>query len=123
MSAGVKPEDQLVMAVYVRDIKESVEFYRKLGFELIRDEGTFVELRWEQSPLFLTAVPGFSTSGSHPVGNLRVLVPDVDRYWRLVNELGLKILRPIESRNYGMRDFIVGGPDGIAVRFATLLAP
>ena len=39
MTRYVEPTEQLVTAMFVRDISRSVEFYRKLGFELVRDDG------------------------------------------------------------------------------------
>ena len=52
MTHYVEPTEQLVTAMFVRDIRRSVEFYRKLGFELVRDDGGFVELAWEGHLLF-----------------------------------------------------------------------
>jgi len=44
MSRYVDPTEQLVTEMVVRDIGRSTEFYRLLGFELLRDGGDFVEL-------------------------------------------------------------------------------
>jgi formate-dependent phosphoribosylglycinamide formyltransferase (GAR transformylase) len=40
----VQPIEQLVTEIVVRDIKRSTEFYRRLGFQLLRDGDDFVEL-------------------------------------------------------------------------------
>jgi len=121
MEGYVNQGEQLVVALYVRDIKKSSEFYRAFGFEVLRDEGTFMELKWEDARLFLSQVPGTSPPPLNPIGNLRVMVGNVDEYWNLANEKGAKILSPIEDRYYGLRDFIIAGPDGLALRFATWL--
>ena len=121
MDSDVHPGEQLVVAIYVRDIKESREFYLSYGFEVVRDEGTFMELKWEDSRLFLSEVPGTPTPPANPIGNMRIMVPNVDDYWDLAQKLGAKILSPIEDRYYGLRDFIIAGPDGLALRFATWL--
>ena len=47
MNRYVDPTEQLVTEIVVRDIKRSTEFYRLLGFELLRDGGDFVELTYE----------------------------------------------------------------------------
>ena len=47
------------------------------------------------------------------------MVADVDHYWRLAHKFGLTIFNPIEDRAYGLRDFIVTGPDGMGLRFAS----
>ena len=121
MEGYVNQGEQLVVALYVRDIKKSSEFYRSYGFEVARDEETFMELKWEDSRLFLSKVPGTPPPPANPIGNLRVMVHDVDIYWNLANEKEATILSPIEDRYYGLRDFTIAGPDGLALRFATWL--
>jgi catechol 2,3-dioxygenase-like lactoylglutathione lyase family enzyme len=59
MSRYVDPTEQLVTEIVVRDIGRSTEFYRLLGFELLRDGGDFVELTWEDHCLFLAELSAF----------------------------------------------------------------
>ncbi len=122
MNRYVNQGEQLVVALYVRNINESSEFYRSCGFEIVRDEGTFMELKWEDARLFLSEVPGTPSPPAHPLGNVRIMVPNVDDYWNMAQQMGAKILSPIEDRHYGLRDFIIAGPDGLALRFATWLS-
>jgi hypothetical protein len=122
MSGYVKPGEQLVVALYVQDIGEAMSFYEGLGFAVIRNEGTFVELRWDEAPLFLVEMEGMAPAPPRRFGDLRIMVPDVDHYWDLVRQQGLKIIRPIQNRNYGLRDFIISGPGGLAIRFATRIS-
>ncbi|MCG6982825.1 MAG: VOC family protein [Deltaproteobacteria bacterium] len=121
MENYVSQGEQLVVALYVQDIKESSKFYRTYGFEVLRDEGTFMELTWEDARLFLSQVPGTAPPPANPIGNIRVMVPDVDAYWHRAIQHGATILSPIEDRYYGIRDFVIAGPDGLALRFATWL--
>jgi catechol 2,3-dioxygenase-like lactoylglutathione lyase family enzyme len=121
MERYVNQGEQLVVALYVRNIKKSSEFYRSYGFVVLRDEGTFMELKWEDARLFLSEIPGTPPPPANPIGNMRVMVPNVDEYWSLANEKGAKILSSIEDRYYGLRDFTIAGPDGLALRFATWL--
>ena len=60
----VDSTEQLVTEVVVRDIRRSTEFYRRLGFELLRDDGDFVELTWEQHRLFLAQPSAFRDAES-----------------------------------------------------------
>lgn len=121
--------EQLVVEILVRDIRRSVDFYRQLGFELRRDGGDFVELTWEDHRLFLAESSAFHEVDAvalgpprFPLANVRVMVADVDRCWKLANEMGARILVPIGDRYYGLRDFTISDPDGFGVRFASLLA-
>src|SRR5262245_40216681 len=129
MNKYAQPTEQLVTEIVVRDIKRSTEFYRRLGFELLRDGGDFVELTWEDHRLFLAQSSAFdsiehfelSEPPKFPLANIRVMVPDVDEQWKLVNELGARIVIPISDRYYGLRDFTIADPDGFGIRFATVL--
>jgi catechol 2,3-dioxygenase-like lactoylglutathione lyase family enzyme len=129
MTPYVDSTEQLVTEILVRDIRSSVEFYRQLGFELLRDGRDFVELTWEDHRLFLAEPSAFHgvdaaalpVPPAFPLANVRVMVPDVDRYWRLVHEFGAEIVIPIDDRYYGLRDFTIRDPDGFGVRFASLV--
>ena len=129
MSRYVDPTEQLVTEIVVRDIGRSVEFYEGLGFQLLRDGGDFVELTWENHRLFLAELSAFRNAPDEgptapptfPVANVRVMVPDVDEYWKRVNELGARIIIPLGDRYYGLRDFTIADPDGFGVRFASVL--
>ena len=129
MSRYVDPAEQLVAEIVVSDIRRSVEFYRRLGFVLLRDGGDFVELTWEDHRLFLAGRSAFHGADHgeapspppFPPVNIRVMVPAVDDLWRLANEIGARIVVPVADRYYGLRDFMIADPDGIGVRFAFIL--
>ena len=129
MSVYVDPREQLVTEIVVRDIRRSVDFYSRLGFELLRDGGDFVELTWKDHCLFLAELSAFHevhdvelpAPPKFPLANVRVMVPNVDEYWKLANEIGAQIIVPIADRYHGLRDFIIADPDGFGVRFASML--
>jgi catechol 2,3-dioxygenase-like lactoylglutathione lyase family enzyme len=129
MTRYVPPTEQLVTEIVVRDIKRSTDFYCRLGFELLRDGGDFVELTWEDHRLFLAELSAFHEAKQaelpaltkFPVANVRVMVPDVDERWRAAIEIGAQIIVPVADRYYGLRDFLISDPDGFGVRFASLL--
>ena len=129
MSTYVPPTLQLVTEIVVTDIRRSTEFYRSLGFELLRDDGHFVELTWEDHRLFLAEPAAFDVAGGveppvappFPLANVRIMVPNVDEYWERANDMGARIVNPIGDRYYGLRDFMIADPDGFGVRFASFL--
>jgi catechol 2,3-dioxygenase-like lactoylglutathione lyase family enzyme len=118
--ADTDPGEQLVVEVFVRDIGRSTAFYRSLGFELLRDAGTFVELTWEGSKLFLDERADLPVS-TQPQANVRIMVADADSWWERAQRLGARIFQPIADRPYGLRDFTILDPDGFGLRFATRL--
>jgi catechol 2,3-dioxygenase-like lactoylglutathione lyase family enzyme len=121
MSSHSDVQEQLIIELYVRDFKASCAFYQAFGFRIVHDEGDYAELQWEDALLFLEANPNALPPPSFPVGNIRVLVPNVDDYWTLSQQMEVQVIRPVENRTYGLRDFTIAGPDGIALRFATRL--
>ena len=94
----VDPTEQLVTEIVVRDINRSTEFYRLLGFELLRDGVDFMELTWEDHRLFLAELWAFHevdgvelpAPPQFPLANIRVMVPNVDNHWRLANDIGAR---------------------------------
>jgi catechol 2,3-dioxygenase-like lactoylglutathione lyase family enzyme len=121
MAGYVEPNEQLIVELYTADIKSSIEFYRSFGFEIVREESNFVVLRWDESMLFLEEVKDCPPPERN-VGNIRIMVTDVDRYWELSLKLGVRVISPIKDSYYGLRDFTIVGPDGLGLRFATRLA-
>ncbi len=125
----VDSTEQLVTEIVVRDIKRSTKFYRELGFKVPREAGDFVELSWENHQLYIAELSAYHEIDSDdlelpeppkfPLANIRIMVPNVDDYWKLVKELRAQIVIPIADRYYGLRDFIISDPDGFGVRFAT----
>ena len=125
----VDSTEQLVTEIVVRDIQRSTKFYRELGFKVLRDASDFVELTWENHQLYVAELSAYREIASDdvklpkrskfPLANIRIMVPNVDDYWKLVREMGAQIVIPIADRYYGLRDFIISDPDGFGVRFAT----
>jgi len=121
LGAYAEPDEQLVVEIHVRDVETSARFYRTFGFQLLREEPNFVELVWDKSRLLLEGVAGQPEPPGTVIANMRIMVPDVERYWRMVQEMGLRVVKPLGVRDYGLRDFTVVSLDGLGLRFATRL--
>lgn len=117
----VPSTDQLAVEIFVRDIAASTAFYTSFGFEVVGDKGTFVAMVWEGHKIFLDERSDLPPVADLPQANVRVMVPDVDEHWRRAQDLGARVVAPIEDRDYGLRDFTIADPDGFGVRFATRL--
>ena len=57
--AYADPTEQLVVAVLVHDLARSIEFYTRLGFQLVRTDNGFAELNWAGNLLFLSEQTDF----------------------------------------------------------------
>jgi catechol 2,3-dioxygenase-like lactoylglutathione lyase family enzyme len=121
MGNYVASGEQLVVELYVRNLATSRAFYEAFGFQVVRAEDDFVELQWEDSLLFLELVEDAPLPPAYPVGNIRIMVPNIDDYWALSQKMGAQVIRPLENRYYGLRDFTIAGPDGLGLRFGSRL--
>jgi uncharacterized glyoxalase superfamily protein PhnB len=121
-------EEQLIVEIYVANLKESIQYFELYGFKPLRTEEKFAELKWgaSKSVLFLEEVEGYrsvTSDAGHQglAANVRVMVSDVDQYYAIAKTHGHRLITEIQDRYYGLRDFTVAGPDGIGLRFASLL--
>lgn len=121
MTTYVPATAQLVAEIFVRDMARSRAFYADFGFAVTADRGTFVVLTWEDHQLYLDERRDLPPPPNQPQANIRVMVPDVDRYWARARARGARILAPIADRDYGLRDFTILDPDGFGIRFGTRL--
>jgi hypothetical protein len=87
----------------------------------LHDLSGFVELGWDESRLYLEQIPAQPDPPKTLVANIRILVPDIDRFWSKCGEMNLTVVKEIADRDYGLRDFTVVSPDGIGLRFASRL--
>lgn len=119
MTNYVPSTDQLVVEVFVRDIERTRKFYTELGFTVHSEKEGFLEVTWEGHKLYFDEQPDQVEIPDRPQANVRVTVPDVDRYWARCQQIGARVIKPIADREYGLRDFTVADPDGFGVRFGT----
>lgn len=115
--APVAPE------MFVRDVAASVRFYaEELGFDALRVEPDFAVLALGEAVIMLaheglygSALPVARGGGL----DIRIMVPDVDEMYRRARDRGVRVVHEIGDRYYGLRDFIIGDPDGFRLRFAS----
>ena len=114
----VPTSQQLVAEIYVRSLDRALDFYQRLGFQLLGRKDGFATVAWEGHELFLDERPHHVPPPS-PQANVRVMVPDVDQWWRRAMDMGARVLAPIGDRDYGLRDFTIADLDGFGIRFGT----
>lgn len=113
--------EQLILEIYCSDLSATQRFYTEiLGFRTIRVSPTFIIVQYETSQLYLCS----DEHAPRPppgtfAGNIRIMVDDVDAAWERVQQKNVVTLISIADRDYGLRDFTVAGPEGIAIRFGS----
>ena len=118
----------------VRDVKKSTEFYRDvLGFtmgETVPDKEpfVFVWMKRDEVSVFLNDIaaaaddyPEAATLQPGGTAALFFIVTDVDAYHAKVAPHA-KVIMPLKTQFYGMREFAVTDPDGHIITFAERVA-
>ena len=103
----------------VRDMARSIEFYKKLGFDLLYggEGAAFSSLKAGEAFVNLFASPGYEHQWW---GRAIFRVGDVDEHYRALDVQGLK-LEPPQNAPWGERFFQITDPDGHELSFAELL--
>jgi catechol 2,3-dioxygenase-like lactoylglutathione lyase family enzyme len=103
----------------VNDMARSVEFYRKLGFELLYGDecATFSSLRAGEAVVNLAASQRYEHRWW---GRAIFRVDQVDAHYRALQAQGLTVESPRDAP-WGERFFHVTDPDGHELSFAELL--
>jgi uncharacterized glyoxalase superfamily protein PhnB len=114
----------------VRDVRKSTEFYRDvLGFtmgETVPDQEpfVFVWMKHDEVSVFLNdikaATEDYPAAASLPQGGtaaMYFIISDVDGYHAKVAP-STKVIMPLKTQFYGMREFAVADPDGHIITFA-----
>jgi catechol 2,3-dioxygenase-like lactoylglutathione lyase family enzyme len=97
----------------VKDIERACEFYTKvLGFTKVFENGTpvsFMILKRDQAELHLTLQPNHKAA---PFNVAHMMVDDVDALHAICQRHGLRIIKSIQDKDYGLRAFVFEDPDG-----------
>ena len=97
----------------VKDIERACEFYTKvLGFIKVFENGTpvgFVILKRDQAELHLTLQPNHTAA---PFNVAHMMVDDVDAFHAICVSHGLRIIKSLQNKDYGLRAFVFEDPDG-----------
>ena len=97
----------------VKDIERACDFYTKvLGFTKVFENGNpvgFMILKRDQAELHLTLQPNHKAA---PFNVAHMMVHDVDALHAICQSHGLRIIKSIQNKDYGLRAFVFEDPDG-----------
>jgi catechol 2,3-dioxygenase-like lactoylglutathione lyase family enzyme len=97
----------------VKDIGRACDFYTKvLGFTKVFENGTpvgFMILKRDQAELHLTLQPNHKAA---PFNVAHMMVDDADALHAICQQHGLRIIKRIQDKDYGLRAFVFEDPDG-----------
>lgn len=106
----------------VKNILVSQELYiNGLNFKKIFENGDpvgFMILKREEAELHLTLQPQHKAA-SYPIAHL--LVDDANALFTLCQEMGAKIVKGIQDKDYGIRAFVFADPDGNRIGVGQIL--
>ena len=99
--------------VPVKDIGRALDFYtRVLGFTKTFENGNpvgFIILERDQGELHLTLQP---THNAAVFNVAHMLVDDVDALHAVCKQHGVRIIKSLQDKDYGLRAFVFEDPDG-----------
>ncbi len=106
--------------LYVEDLDETVEFYgRVLGFDCVaRDaEPGWAQLGRDEVRL-MVCLPNahLPFEGSQFTGSFYFRVDDVEAWWRSLRDKA-EVCYPLETFDYGMREFAIRDNNGYLLQF------
>lgn len=122
----------IVVELFVSEVERSIAFYEGLGFRVAKRWRDWLILERDGVKLTLqgdshaVAGPHYFTPhiGRRPRGTgveIVVQVDDVDALYETAQAQGLEVVKPIEDREWGARDFRLADPDGYFIRLTTPL--
>ena len=105
-------QNHYVLAVH--DLRGSSEFFEKLGFRITTEPEGWIFLQRDDCMVMLgecrTAIPPRKLGDHSYFAYLRV--DDEDDYYDDLKNKGVRILSPIETKPWGMREFGIASPEG-----------
>ncbi|MCA6936117.1 VOC family protein [Pectobacterium versatile] len=106
----------------VKNILVSQEFYiNGLNFKKVFENGDpvgFLILKREEAELHLTLQPQHKAA-SYPIAHL--LVDDATALFSVCQDIGAKIVKGIQDKDYGIRAFVFADPDGNRIDVGQIL--
>ena len=104
---------RIAVMIPVKDMDRACNFYTDvLGFEKVFENGIpvgFMILRREQGELHL------SLQKEHKAANFNIalmLVDNVDALHAICKQSGMRIIKGLQEKDYGLRAFVFEDPDG-----------
>lgn len=106
----------------VKNIMIAKEFYiNGLNFKAVFENGDplgFMIIKREEAELHLTLQPRHKAS-SWPVAHL--LVDDANALYARCQDIGARIIKGLEDKDYGIRAFVFADPDGNRIDVGQIL--
>lgn len=97
----------------VEDMRRAHDFYTGvLGFSKTFENGSpvgFMILKRDQGELHLTLQPGHQAAKFNVA---HLMVDDVDALFAVCQQYGLRIVKSLQDKDYGLRAFVFEDPDG-----------
>jgi len=97
----------------VKDMAKAEAFYTGVfGFKKVFENGSptgFMILKRDAAELHLTLQPHHKAA---PFNVVHMMVHDVDALHALCKQQGLRIIKGLQNKDYGLRAFVFEDPDG-----------
>jgi predicted lactoylglutathione lyase len=101
------------LTFFVKDIDETAEFYKTLGFKIEKHEKGYLLVRLNWFSMDFVAESGKGKAESKGAGLcINISVGDVDEFYKNILDKGLKPASEPADYPGGFRNFVIQDPDG-----------
>lgn len=101
---------------YVKDIKKSKDFYKKLGFKIVRDFGKFISYDTGVEDLYFSIMESDSQEKSPGKQVCAFWADDIEAFYQKIDDLKIKIATELHEATFG-KTFAIRDPDGNKIEF------
>lgn len=123
--------NSLIPELSVSNIDNSIEFYTKIGFEIMykREEDKFCFLKLDNNQIMIEQINNNWNTGTleYPYGrgiNISMMVSNIDNYYKKIKRNNIDIYQELKVSKYKVndivyedREFLIQDPDGYLLRF------
>lgn len=113
---------RIAATIPVADIAKALQFYiNVLGLSKVFENGNpvgFVILKRDEAELHLTLQPNHKAA-HYNVAHL--LVKDVDALHSRCQDYGVRVIKKLQDKDYGLRAFVIADPDGNRIDIGQLI--
>ena len=127
-AAGNESTIPIAPELFVHDIDASLPVYAaQWGLRAVRREAGFALVSVGEAQRVVAtpeetvqAMANWLAAGPRGVGvHIRIIVDAVDALYQRASASSATVVRGLDDRAYGLRDFIIADPDGFLLRFAS----
>ena len=123
LTARARIEGKVIPTLPARDIDSTVEYYERLGFELVArypGEQTYAIVRRDDAELHFYEFP---VDPKENLAGCYLRIADAGGLHAEWLAVGIEILQPLTETGHGLREFAIADPNGNLLKIGSPIEP